>query len=127
MSEGLLKDYLTKIERYYKTGIATEHTYRGTLQELIESLDTSSSDAPEQGRVWINKTQYIEGVLSEIWDFRVGGYQVCHKWLKDRKGRNLSFNDTTHYQHIIANLAETILLMRQIDQVIDEHGSWPIQ
>jgi hypothetical protein len=108
------------------TKVTTRYPVSGS--NVVEKIDyTSSSDAPEQGRVWINKTQYIEGVLSEIWNFRVGGYQVCHKWLKDRKGRNLSFNDTTHYQHIIANLAETILLMRQIDQVIDEHGSWPIQ
>jgi predicted helicase len=102
--------------------------YRISGSNVVEKIDyTSSNDAPEQGRVWINKTQFIEGVLPEIWDFQIGGYQVCQKWLKDRKGRNLSFNDITHYQHIIANLVETLSLMREIDQAINEHGDWPIQ
>ncbi len=54
------------------------------------------------------------------------GYQVCHKWLKDRKGRTLTFADLKHYQRIVAALAETITLMEQIDEAIDEHGGWPL-
>ena len=45
------------------------------------------------GRVYINKTQYFEGVPKDVWEFHIGGYQVCEKWLKDRKGRNLSSDD----------------------------------
>jgi hypothetical protein len=87
---------------------------------------TQPTDKPEQGRVWINKTQYFDGVPSEVWEFHIGGYQVCHKWLKDRKGRALSFDDTKHYQRIVGALAETITLMEQIDETIDEHEGWPI-
>ena len=95
---------------------------------MVEKIDyTSSANAPERSRVWINKTQYIEGVPPEIWNFHIGGYQVCHKWLKDRKGRKLEFNDIKHYQRIVAALAETITLMQQIDEVIDEYGGWPMQ
>ncbi|MFC1717836.1 type ISP restriction/modification enzyme [Candidatus Poribacteria bacterium] len=43
-------------------------------------------------RVYINSEQYFQGVPSEVWEFRVGGYQVCEKWLKDRKGRQLSYD-----------------------------------
>ena len=49
-------------------------------------------------RVHINKTQYFEGVMPEVWDFYVGGYQVCEKWLKYRKGRTLTYDELTHYQ-----------------------------
>ncbi|HEX9130697.1 MAG TPA: type ISP restriction/modification enzyme [Ktedonobacteraceae bacterium] len=63
----------------------------------------------------------------EVWNFHVGGYQVCHKWLKDRKGRVLSFEDIQHYQRVVAALAETIELMGQIDVAIDEHGGWPVE
>jgi hypothetical protein len=56
----------------------------------------------------------------------VGGDQVCAKWLKDRKGRVLTFQDIVQYQQIVAALAETIPLMEQIDDVIDEHGGWPL-
>ena len=57
--------------------------------------------------------------------FHIGGYQVCEKWLKDRKGRVLSADDITHYHKIVVALAETIRLMAQIDDVINAHGGWP--
>jgi uncharacterized protein len=57
--------------------------------------------------------------------FYIGGYQVCEKWLKDRKGRTLSKDDITHYHKIVAALSETIRLMAEIDKVIDAHGGWP--
>lgn len=81
----------------------------------------------EQGRVWINREQYFEGVPPEVWNFHVGGYQVCQKWLKDRKGRKLTYDDLTHYQRIVSALNETIRLMSEIDVAIDGHGAWPIQ
>jgi hypothetical protein len=77
--------------------------------------------------VWINTTQRFEGVPENVWNFHIGGYQVCEKWLKDRKGRTLSADDITHYQRIVVALNETIRLMAEIDQVIDEHGGWPIK
>lgn len=95
------------------------------MVEKIEYLEPR--DQPEQGRVYINKVQYFEGVPPEVWNFHVGGYQVCHKWLKDRKGRVLTFEDIQHYQRIVAALAETIELMEQIDVAIEEHGGWPIE
>ena len=56
----------------------------------------------------------------------MGGYQVCAKWLKDRKGRQLNYDDLTHYQYVVAAFAETIALMREIDEIIEAHGGWPI-
>ncbi len=85
------------------------------------------SDEPEGGRVYINATQYFEGVPPQVWEFHVGGYQVCHKWLKDRKGRALSYEDINHYRRVVAALAETIALMERIDGVIEDGGGWPMQ
>ena len=82
------------------------------------------SGAPT-GRVWINTTQYFENVPPEVWQFHVGGYQVCQKWLKDRKGRQLSYDDLTHYQNIVSALTATIKLMTNIDATINTHGGWP--
>jgi predicted helicase len=75
-------------------------------------------------RVYINKTQYFEGVPSEVWNFHIGGYQICEKWLKDRKGRKLSIDDINHYQKIVVALKETIRLMNEIDGLITK---WPIE
>ena len=81
---------------------------------------------PEEGhggRVRINREQYFEGVPQNIWEFEIGGYQVLHKWLKDRRGRELSYDERDHYQQIVVALAETIRLMDEIDAAIPQ---WPI-
>jgi len=87
---------------------------------------TAPDETNATGKVWLNKTQFFEGVPPEVWEFHVGGYQVCHKWLKDRKGRALSSDDIETYQKIVESLSETIALMAEIDEVIDRHGGWPI-
>jgi predicted helicase len=78
-------------------------------------------------RAWINGTQYFGGVPKAVWEFRVGGYDVCHKWLKDRKGRKLTYEDTQHYQKIVVALNETIRLMSEIDESVSQHGGWPMR
>ena len=77
--------------------------------------------------VWLDKAQTtgFRGVREEVWNFHIGGYQVCEKWLKARKGRTLSKDDIAHYQKIVVALAETIRLMKEIDDVIEQHGGWP--
>ena len=75
------------------------------------------------GNVWINAQQYFGNVPDAVWNFKVGGYQVCEKWLKDRKGRVLSGDDITHYQRVVVALKETIRLMEEIDETIP---GWPI-
>ena len=78
------------------------------------------------GRVWINRTQYFEGVAPETWAFTIGGYRPAEKWLKDRRGRPLGYDDIGRYQGICAALAETPRLMARIDGAIAVHGGWPI-
>jgi len=75
------------------------------------------------GRVYINKEQYFEGVEPEVWNFHIGGYQVLHKWLRDRRGRILSFDALMHYQKIVVALKETMRLMEEIDILIP---TWPL-
>jgi Type ISP C-terminal specificity domain len=99
---------------------------------------------PEVGRVgWSNDTVWINatatkkgqpakpgtvgflGVSDAVWNFHIGGYQVCEKWLKDRKGRTLTVDEISHYQKIIVAISETIRIMKEIDEVINKHGGWP--
>ena len=67
------------------------------------------------GNVYINDQQCFEGVPTVAWEMYIGGYQPAQKWLKDRKGRTLSFDDIEHYRRIIAILIETDKIMKQID------------
>jgi predicted helicase len=74
----------------------------------------------KNGQIWINKTQYFNAVPPEVWDFYIGGYQSAQKWLKDRKGRVLDFDQIQHYQRILAALRLTGELMAQVDEVAAE-------
>ena len=113
-----------------------------SLEHLITTY--SGPKNPEVGRVsWSGDTVWLNavatrkgqpttpgsigflGVPEAVWNFQIGGYQVCEKWLKDRKGRTLSKDDITHYQKVVVALSETIRLMKEIDEVIDSHGGWP--
>lgn len=93
---------------------------------VIEKFPTANK-AWQAGHVAINGSSGFTGVPEDVWNFYIGGYQVCHKWLKDRKGRTLSDDDILHYAKIVTALHETIHIMAEIDEVIEEHGGWPIQ
>lgn len=77
------------------------------------------------GRVWINDKQYFEGVAPAAWSFPIGGYLPAQRWLKDRKGRTLAYEEKEAYPRIVAALSETGRLMREIDAAIMKHGGWP--
>ena len=88
-------------------------------------LDAGKSSAREGHRAKSPGTMGFHGVPEDVWNFHIGGYQVCYKWLKDRKGRTLSEEDIFHYQKIIISISKTIHIMSQIDDVIHAHGGWP--
>ena len=83
-----------------------------------------AGQANSAGRVYINADQYFDGVPVGVWEYQIGGYQVANKWLKDRKGRLLTFEELQHYQRVISALAETIRLQSEIDAAITV---WPMQ
>jgi len=103
------------------------------LNNLITKYPISGSNVVEKvayvestRRVYINKEQYFEGIAPEFWNFHIGGYHVCQKWLKDRerKGRTLSYDELTHYQKVVVAIKETIRIMEEIDQLIP---NWPVE
>lgn len=72
----------------------------------------------EENHVYINSEQYFDGVPESAWNFYIGGYQPAQKWLKDRKGMTLSFEDVKHYQRIIYVLQQTERVMQEIDCIL---------
>jgi predicted helicase len=79
------------------------------------------------GRVWINDRQYVEGVPEAAWVFPIGGYLPAQRWLKDRIGRTLGYDEREEYQRIIWALIQTKRLMDEIDATIEQHGGWPLK
>ncbi|MEM0543416.1 type ISP restriction/modification enzyme [Flavobacterium sp. j3] len=83
----------------------------------VTSSAEQSGAYREAGNVFINETQYFANVPLVAWNFYIGGYQPAQKWLKDRKDRELSYEDIRHYQKIIVALTETDRLMKEIDTI----------
>ncbi|MGB8657428.1 MAG: type ISP restriction/modification enzyme [Candidatus Zixiibacteriota bacterium] len=88
---------------------------------IVQKLKYERSPSPcgigRGGRLYINKDQYFDGISSEIWQYQIGGYQICDKWLKDRKGRSLTFYDIKHYRKIVTSIQKTIEMQKAIDKI----------
>jgi predicted helicase len=84
----------------------------------IEGNNCIDQIAYKNGNVYINKTQYFEHISLEVWEYYIGGYQPAQKWLKDRKERELDYDDISHYQKIITALSLTIDVQAHIDAII---------
>ena len=78
------------------------------------------------GCVGINDQQHFEPVPEAAWTFPIGGYLPAQRWLKDRSGRTLGYEEQAEYQRIIWALIETRRLMGEIDTSINAHGGWPM-
>ena len=89
------------------------------LHTHFPDIGDKTVDIPtyQNGNVYINETQYFENVPEVAWNFYIGGYQPAQKWLKDRKNREISYEDGVHYQKIIVALTETDRLMQEIDKI----------
>ena len=72
----------------------------------------------DEQRIYINKEKYFEGVTPEVWNYHIGGYQVLHKYLKDRKDRMM--DDAPRYCRIVTALYKTIEIQKQIDNIYPE-------
>jgi len=121
---GHLGKQLTAIQLLDIKAVSAFHT---PMNPLLGATDSFSNNLVEkmkydntQQRIYINQSQYFDKVPSEIWEYHLGGYQVCHKWLKDRNKRELTKEEVLHYQRILIAISETLRLMQKIDERIPE-------
>lgn len=42
------------------------------------------------------------------------------KWLKDRKGRELSSEEVAHYARVVTGISETIIIQKSLDDLFAE-------
>lgn len=97
------------------------HLYVGSKNPIVDKVSYRSDT------VWLDKaqTEGFRSVPESVWNFHIGGYQICEKWLKDRKMLTLSKDDIEHYERMVLAIRKTIRIMTEIDEVIDAHGGWP--
>ncbi|MDF5721304.1 MAG: acyl carrier protein [Rhizonema sp. PD37] len=79
---------------------------------------TLPEQSARKGRVFINQTQYFEGIPIDVCNFRLGGDQICLKWLQSHQGCSLSNKEIQQYQRIVVVLEEIIELIVGIDIAI---------
>jgi hypothetical protein len=90
--------------------------FQGTGDKRVDKIKYDKNNE----RVYINNDQYFEGVEENIWQYYIGGYQVCNKWLKNRKGKVLSLDDIKHYCKIATAIKHTINIQKNIDEIYNE-------
>ncbi|MFH1703247.1 MAG: type ISP restriction/modification enzyme, partial [Nitrospirota bacterium] len=90
--------------------------FQGKGDNRVRKLKYDDKD----GILYINKEQYFEGIPQDVWSYQIGGYQVCDKWLKDRKERLLSFDEIQIYCKIVTSIQKTIEIQKAIDEVYDD-------
>lgn len=116
---GLIRLHVSHTVRHDEKRIPTITSYPIMGNNTVQAVRyTEPRQSVDKGLVWINQTQYFKGVPPEVWNFYVGGCQICQKWLKDREGRCLSNKDIRQYQRIVIALKEMIELMAGLDAVL---------
>lgn len=82
----------------------------------------------DQARVYVNGGQHFAPVPEEVWNYQIGGYRICEKWLKDRRERRLELDDIRTYCRIVTALGHTIALQQKLDALYleAEHNTVPM-
>ena len=119
--------YPTSAEEYHRLSAIGGQLRRLHLMEEVPQSKNAQFNTPgdnlvdkpqfKDDNVWINKEQCFSDIPELAWNFYIGGYQPAQKWLKDRKGHTLTYDDITHYRKIITILLETDRIMKEIDNI----------
>ena len=107
LGKELVELHLLKHPSLHETGIGFPQVGSDMVQKVRYDEKTQT--------VHVNKDQYFESISKEVWEYRIGAYQVIEKYLKDRKGRKLSLDEINHYMKIAKAIRLTIELQQKID------------
>ena len=97
----------------------------GSGDRTVEYVKFVADATEEVGQIRINNTQAIGPIASEVWEYQVGGFEVVQKWLKERRGMQLSANDIQHFQTMTRSIEETLLCVAELDEIIEDAGGFP--
>ena len=111
LGQRLIDSHLLKDESR-SAGTPTSHKFEGEGDGVIGRVRYLD------GQVWINPDQYFTDVPEEVWKYEIGAYQVCEKWLKDRRSETLSHTEVRQYRAILVAIAETLAVMGKIDAIL---------
>ena len=113
LGQRLIDSHLLKEVAPVGSEVPVLHRFEGEGDGVVSRLRYLD------GRVWINPTQYFTDVPVAVWEYEIGAYQVCEKWLKDRKGEVLRHAEVRQYRSILVAVAETLRVVEAIDRELD--------
>ena len=124
VSDASAKTLRSPLEGFRQTRALASVSYPIAGNNLVEAIrHTLLESEIESGLVWINQTQYFEGVSPTVWNYSLSGRQICQKWLQERQGHTLCEQSIYHYQQIVMILKDVIDLMTGIDGLVQEQKS----
>jgi hypothetical protein len=69
-------------------------------------------------RVYVNEDrQHFDGIPLQVWEYRIGGYQVLDRWLQDRAGRKLTRDEIQSFCRTATALGRTLAIQKRIDEL----------
>ena len=112
LGQTLIDWHLLKALQPEVAPTAPRHRFEGEGDAVVSSVHYGG------GHIWINATQHFTDVPETVWEYEIGAYQVCEKWLKDREGSPLSHAEVRQYSRTLVAIAETLRIMKEIDEVL---------
>jgi predicted helicase len=82
---------------------------------IVEKL--TSKNRFKDNKIFINKTLFVDGVDEDVWNYKIGGYQVIDKWIKYRIGRELDLNELQHLENIVKIIKKTIKIQKKLEKI----------
>ncbi|WP_146141244.1 type ISP restriction/modification enzyme [Stenomitos frigidus] len=118
--DALSKRLRAPLERSQTTSTSLSVQFPIAGSNRVEAVRYIEPRHDQEGQIWINQTQYFEGVSHALWDFSLGGRQVCQKWLQERQDCTLCEQSIQHYQRMVTILKDVVELMASSDRAL--HG-----
>ena len=64
--------------------------------------------------LFVNESLYFKNVDKEVWEYKIGGYQVLDKYLKSHKNENIDYE---YFENVIKILASLIEIEAEISEL----------
>ena len=64
--------------------------------------------------LFVNESLYFKNVDKEVWEYKIGGYQVLDKYLKSHKNENIDYE---HFENVIKILTRSIEIEAEISEL----------
>jgi len=118
VTENMFHTYVTAGERLRKLHLMQTKT------PAAIAIDPPTADDLEIGAIkykdgvlQLNPNKRITGIPQDVWNYRIGGYQVLDKWFKSHKGKTMTIDDFDHIANVVGLLAETIKVQKDLENL----------